>query len=110
MESLKSICRNWGNKECHPDVSKWSSDIEIKEGEEPIIFPVGEELKKLDEICKKCKSRFFITDEGKCPLCDSLDVERTGGSHSAKGWATAYGFKCNECGEKFWIYKTDLKP
>jgi len=109
MPSLMDVCRNWGDEGCHPDIIKWRYCQEVKEGEEIPIRPVGKELKKLDEICKKCKSRFFITDEGKCPLCDSLDVERTGGSHSAKGWATAYGFKCNECEAKFWIYETDLK-
>lgn len=109
MEGLMHFCRNWGDHRCHSDVDKWSRAREIKPGEEIPIWPVGPELKILDEICKKCKSHLFIMDEEKCPFCDSVDVESTGGSHDAPGWARAYGFRCNNCKEKFWISESSLK-
>jgi len=109
MEGLIHFCRNWGEADCHPDVGKWKNPRELKSGEEIPTLPVGEELKKFDDICRKCKSRHFVNDEEKCPVCDSMDVERTGGSHDAPGWAKAYGYRCNNCGEKFWIYESSLK-
>jgi hypothetical protein len=105
MKDLKVLCKNWGDIDCHPNVSKWRYAKPLKEGEAIPIMPVGEEQKRLDAICEKCESRFFIMDEERCPVCDSIDVERTGGSHNMPGMATAYGFKCNDCEEKFWIYE-----
>lgn len=104
------VCESWGTGGCHPDISELKYPKEHKEGEEIPIWPVGEELKKFDEICKKCKSSYFIVEEGKCPVCDSIDVEKTGGSHDMPGMATAHGFKCSNCGTKFWIFEKDLKP
>jgi transcriptional regulator NrdR family protein len=110
MEGLMHLCTEWGTPGCHPEVSKLSIASEVKEGEDTPIWPVGEELRRLDNICKKCKERFFIADEEQCPYCDSRDVERTGGSHNIPGEAVAYGFRCNECNENFWINEKNLTP
>jgi len=67
------ICKNWGTENCHPDVSNWSHPKQIENSENIPTGPVGEELKNLDEICKKCDSRFFETEEKKCPVCGNTD-------------------------------------
>ena len=108
MEKLAHICGNWGTWGCHPDVR------EIKcftEGESLLKKPVAGELEKLKEICKKCKSSYFIVKEETCPICNSKDVEITGISHCIPGMEMTYGFRCNNknCEALFWIFKKDLK-
>ena len=109
MEDLMKICNHWGAADCHPDIREFYLK-EIKEGEEALIWPVGEELKKLDEICKNCKKSIFFVEEPKCPVCDNHDVEKTGGTHDMPGLAKAHGFRCINCEAKFWIFEKDLTP
>lgn len=109
MEGLMHVCNNWGTADCYPEVSDLKYAKKINDGEGIPIWPVGKKLRRLDEICKECESRFFVCDEEKCPICDSTNVERTGGFHDSPGMATAYGFRCNNCEEKFWIYESSLK-
>ena len=108
MEGLMHICRSWGTEGCHPDVSDHRYPKEVKDGETIHIWPVGEELKRLDDICKKCDSRVLLVEEEKCPYCDSTDVESTGVSGEAQGWATDYTFRCINCDEIFWISEHNM--
>jgi len=98
MESLKSICRNWGNKECHPDVSKWKSSKEIEGGENIPIAPVGKELKRLDEICKNCRFRSLNLEEEVCPNCGKTGlVEIFGAEFKEKETIIDLSFTCKNC-------------
>lgn len=108
MEDLMKICTHWGAADCNPDIREFYLK-ETKEGEGAPMRLVGEELKKLDEICKNCKKSIFFVEEPKCPVCDNHDVEKTGGTHDMPGLAKAHGFRCINCKAKFWIYETDLK-
>lgn len=73
MEGLMFLCRNWGKEGCHPDTSKFRYAKKIEEGESIPLWPVGDELRKLDEICKKCEDRYLNISEKECPVCSSRD-------------------------------------
>jgi len=50
-------CTNWGTDNCHEEVAKWKSlPKNVGEGESFPIWPptLGEEQKKLDDICRTC--------------------------------------------------------
>ena len=108
MKGLAQICGNWGAWKCHPDIRELKYSTE---GESLLKEPVGEELEKLDVICKKCKSSHFIVKEEMCPVCNSEDVEITGISHCIPGMEMTHGFRCNNknCEALFWIFEKDLK-
>jgi Zn finger protein HypA/HybF involved in hydrogenase expression len=108
MEGLAQICGNWGTWKCHSDIRELKYSTE---GESLLKEQVGEELEKLDVICKKCKSSHFIVKEEMCPACNSEDVEITGISHCIPGMEMTHGFRCNNknCEALFWIFEKDLK-
>jgi hypothetical protein len=106
MAGIMILCQNWGNRGCNPNVAKHSRPSEVQNSESVPILPVGDELKKLDEICLKCSERFLIANRKECPYCEGHHIETTGGSHKAKGYALARGYKCLSCGGAFWIYES----
>jgi len=53
-EGLMFDCINWGTNNCHEEIAKWKFAKKVDEGESIPIWPSGEKLKKLDEICKTC--------------------------------------------------------
>ncbi|MGD8535982.1 MAG: hypothetical protein PVF66_09045 [Candidatus Aminicenantes bacterium] len=108
MERLAHICGNWGAWGCHPVVSEFKRLPKRKSS--PSV-QTREELEKLDEICKKCKSSYFIVKEETCPVCNSKDVEIAGISHSLPGMEMTHGFRCNNenCETLFWVHEKDLK-
>jgi len=108
MERLAQICGNWGTWGCHPVVREFKH---LTERKSVPLAQTGEQLEKLDEICKKCKSSYFIVKEETCPICDSKDVEIAGISHRIPGMEMTHGFRCNNknCETLFWIFEKDLK-
>lgn len=108
MKRLAHICGNWGTWGCHPDVREFKRLTEKKSAS---LSQTEEELEKLDGICKKCKSSYFIVKEEKCPICNSKDVEIAGISHCIPGMEMTHGFRCNKknCETLFWIFEKDLK-
>jgi len=108
MARLAHICGNWGTWGCHPVVREFKH---LTERKSVPLAQTGEQLEKLDEICKKCKSSYFIVKEETCPICDSKDVEIAGISHSIPGMEMTHGFRCNNknCETLFWIFEKDLK-
>ena len=102
MEGLMCICTYFGSKNCHPDVRKFASVQEKKPGRKFLQLPVGEELRKLDEICKNCTIRLFEIEIKKCPVCENesimlnsiVDIESQFGS--MKGNV----YRCNKCDTK----------
>ena len=107
MDGLANICGNWGTWGCHPNVREFKR---IKERKNIPHAQTEEELEKLDEMCKKCKSSYFIVREEMCPVCNSKDVEIAGISHSIPGMEMTHGFRCNNknCETLFWIFEKDL--
>jgi ribosomal protein L37E len=80
MKGLMFICKNWGEENCHSDISKFRYAKELEEGESIPLWPVGNELKKLDEICKRCESRYFNISKKECPVCGSSDFLKISGA------------------------------
>jgi len=109
MKSLKDICKQFGKKKCHPDVFKWSLSGEHREAEEISVLPTGDELDKLDEICKKCESSYIRGSKKECPYCDSIEVGITGASFVV-GTLEEIQLECYNCALKFWISKSIYKP
>lgn len=108
MVRFAYICGNWGTWGCHPVLRAFKHLAERKS-----IPPTltKEDLEEIDEICKKCKSSYFIVKEEECPICNGKDVEIAGISHSAPGMEMTHGFRCNNknCEALFWIFEKDLK-
>jgi len=113
MKYLMHYCINWAEEGCHPDVSKYKYAKELKPGEEIPIWPVGEEQKKLDEICEKCESRFFEIEENKCLVCGNTKLL----SHpippkiwpptsiKVNGRAEQFFYKCEKCRTNLYSFK-----
>jgi hypothetical protein len=108
MARLAHICGNWGTWACHPNVREYRH-LSKKKNIPPA--QTGEVSEKLDEMCLKCKSSYFIIKEERCPVCRSKNVEIAGISHSIPGMEMTHGFRCNNdnCETLFWIFEKDLK-
>jgi len=103
MKSLMRYCINWG-KHKHPK--------KLKNGEEIPLWPVGKELEKLNEICKKCDHRFFELEGKECAVCGSIQLSPYPDlpkilptSIKIKGWAEKFFYKCDNCGTKLYSFK-----
>jgi len=102
MEGLLCICNYLGSKNCHPDIRKFRNIREIKPGKKFHMLPVGEKVKELDEICKKCKFRLFEIKIQKCPACDNVDIKLTSIIDIDSQFGSLKGnlYKCNKCNTK----------
>ena len=101
MEGLMWVCRNWGDSDCHPDVSVYKHPKELKEGEDTAAYPTVEEIKGIDDVCRKCEARFFETGEKVCPLCGGTNFSVVKGfiiqDETDKGKFENYYLKCQKC-------------
>lgn len=59
---------------------------------------------------KEMKKKILISKEKKCPKCGSINVDKTGGSHTIMAQKKRIGFKCNDCSVNFWMSELDYKP
>ena len=109
MKYLMIFCTNRRGQGCPPEVAEQGYPKEIKNGEGIPLMPVGKEQDKLDEICKNCESRSIITEEQKCPICDSENIEKSVFSDGLSKKDMTHRFKCNDCGEIFGIHEINLK-
>lgn len=102
MQGLMCICTYFGSKNCHPEIRKFSSIREKKPGKKFHMLPVGEKVRKLDEICKKCAIRLFEIEEKKCPVCDNEDIKLSSivDIHSQFGSLKGNLYTCNKCDTK----------
>ena len=110
MKSLMFNCINWGGIDCHPEVSGHKYPKKLKNGEDPPLWPVGAELRELDEICKSCELRFFKIEKRECLVCGGRDfTERTGLEINMEGtnrYENSY-FKCKTCETPAILLKSD---
>ncbi len=100
MEGLMFDCINWGGMDCHPDVSMHKQPKELKNGVDVLLWPLGNDVKELDEICKSCELRFFEIDKRECPVCGSQEfTEKTGIEIQGDGTKTFENsyLKCKKC-------------
>jgi len=76
-------CKNAEKKGCHSLIVKHKKRFKSTENndpEDPIsLWHSDEESQKLDDICKKCESRFFHIKKKECPICESKDFKETKG-------------------------------
>ena len=83
------FCRNLGKEGCHPYIVNYRNRSKSKKnavpGEIKSKWPGGEESKELDEICKRCESRFFGIKEKECPVCGSKNFKETKGFEFYEG-------------------------
>lgn len=98
MKSLMDVCRNFGEEDCHPDISKWKLASPIDEGEEIPVTPVKRET---DEICNNCISLSIR----ECPNCESTDIIVSSGvDFKEKGKKIEdLSFYCDNCKLNFII-------
>lgn len=109
---LMHRCCDWGEESCHPEVNKHKHPKELKEGEEILLWPSGEEQKKLDEICKKCEYRFFEIEKSECPVCGKTPLATPispdfllPSSVIEKAMPERFNYKCVNCGTYLYAYK-----
>ncbi|MGD9345783.1 MAG: hypothetical protein PVH84_07960 [Candidatus Aminicenantes bacterium] len=100
MKGLMFNCINWGGIDCHTDVSVHKYPKKIDDGQDLALWPVGEELRALDAICKSCELRFFEIATRECPVCSGSEfIEKTGleiEANGSKSFENSY-LKCNIC-------------
>lgn len=109
MEGLMFHCINWGGIDCHPDVSVHKHPKKMKNGDDIPLWPVGDALKKLDDICKSCELRFFEIEKRKCPACGEIAfTETTGLEINFDGANKYYNFylKCKKCETPSILFKS----
>lgn len=99
MEGLMHICKYWGTENCYPDISNVKYAKEIEPGEDIPLWPVGDELRRLDEVCKKCDSRLFGIEKKECPVCGTKDIKWKGTKEIEYelGFIKGNFYRCNEC-------------
>lgn len=100
MKGLMFDCINWGGIDCHPEVSVHKYPKKLKNGEDVPLWPAGDELTGLDEICQSCELRFFEIEKRECPVCgEILFTETTGLEINMDGtnkYENSY-LKCRNC-------------
>ena len=110
MEGLMFNCINWGGMDCHPDVSVHKHPKKLKNGENIPLWPVGDDLRELDEICKSCELRFFEIDKRECPVCRAASFTETTGleinTDGANKYENSY-LKCKKCETPSILLKSD---
>ena len=83
MGQLMYLCRNLEKEGCHPYIVRYKNGIESarKTNSNEIIskWTPERELINLDEICKKCESRFFGIKRKVCPVCKSKNFKEIKG-------------------------------
>lgn len=101
MKGLMYFCRNWGDADCRSNVSVLKHPKKLKNGEDIPLWPVGEELAKIDEFCKQCEARFFEVEERKCPVCRGTGFIEIKGfvilNEKDKKKFENYYLKCTQC-------------
>ncbi len=101
MGGLMFDCVNWGDIDCHSDVSVLKHPKKLKNGEDISLWPVGEELAKIDEFCRQCEARFFEVEERKCPVCGGTGFIEVKGfvilDEKDKKKFENYYLKCTKC-------------
>ena len=100
MEGLMFDCINWGGIDCHPAVSVHKYAEKKKNVENTTLWPIGEELKGLDDICKSCELRFFEIEKRECPVCEETRFTETTGleidTDGMNKYENSY-LKCKNC-------------
>jgi len=95
------ICRNWGDSDCHPDVYVHKHPKKLKEGDDTAVYPVNEELNRIDAICRRCEARFFEIEVRGCPVCEGTDFFEVQGffirDEKDKKKFENYYLKCRQC-------------
>ena len=95
-------CKYWGTDDCSPDIRHHKFAKEIKPGDDIPVWPVGEELKKLDEVCRECDFRLFEIEEERCLVCRNRDLKwlRSKKIEYQFGFIEGNFYKCDHCNTK----------
>jgi len=101
MGGLMFDCVNWGDIDCHSDVSVLKDPEKLKNEQDINLWPVGEELARIDEFCRQCEARFFELKEKKCPVCGGINFIEIKGfvilDEKDKKKFENYYLKCIQC-------------
>ena len=111
MQGLMFDCINWGGMDCHSDVAVHKYPRKRIEGEDAALWPIGDELRELDEICQVCELRFFEIEKRECPVCGETSFTETTGieinTDGANKYENSY-LKCKECETPLILLRSDL--
>jgi len=104
MEGLMYICSHHGYPLCHSHIKEryFPSEYGVPEA------PVGDELIKMNEICKQCEHAHFEIRNRGCPACGSNRISSRAISAVSVGPVkashTTYFYKCEVCGKHLYSY------
>ncbi len=101
-EGLMHICQHWGNSDCHEAVKENAFISELSPGDSVPLMACGEDLKRLDEICKNCTNNAFSIEKPECPICGTVLIERGAwfksfSSGPVKPSEEVFIYKCRKC-------------
>lgn len=98
MKSLWHLCKNRGCLDCNSEI------LAIIYTEDEFLFPDKIEMKRYNEICKKCRYRHIKTTGKKCLVCAG-ELEALADSHSSHTLrGIEYFYKCSDCGTPYYSY------
>jgi len=70
IDGLMFRCRRCGDSVCDPEVREFAQTEARKSRDEKTrLWPPVDELRKLDEVCRRCPKGLFAVEKRECPVC-----------------------------------------
>jgi len=88
-------CDLWRMNTCpNEDLKKLHKEMTLKKDE--FKLPKGDELKRLNEICSRCRHALQIHEE-KCPVCETDHLSKPAFNTRSLVSIDIYFYKCSAC-------------
>ncbi len=101
MKYLHTYCESFQSEHCNKEIMDAFMPKKINPGEEIPLWPIGEELERLNQICMNCEHANLFIENRECPVCrcNNLEVPILKAiSYGTKTPSrTVYIYKCHEC-------------
>ncbi len=96
-------CDLWWMNTCpNEDLKKLHKKMTLKKDE--FKCPKGDELKRLNKICSRCRHALQIHEE-KCPVCDTNIISKPGFNTECTVSIDVYFYKCLICNRNLYSTK-----
>ena len=88
-------CELWWMRTCpNEDLKKLNRKMTLKK--DKFKLPKGEELKRLNKICSRCRHALQIY-EPKCPVCETNNISKPASNIRNTVSIDVYFYKCSVC-------------
>jgi len=109
IEALLFRCLMRGDPVCDPEVREFAqAEGKTSVDEETRLWPKDDELRKLDEVCKRCPKALFAIEKKECPACGSKEIDSLliiiAERDFSKTESSVFPYKCAACGKSLFSY------